>query len=50
MLLTPLGDISFLKNGAILDLGTINLNIANYYNVTSKVMIKNNITIVLQKY
>lgn len=36
------GDISFLKNGAILDLGTINLNIANYYNVTSKVMIKNN--------
>ncbi len=34
------GDMSFLKNGAILDLGTINKSMATYYNITDKSLIK----------
>lgn len=34
------GDMSFLKNGAILDLGTINKSMATYYNITDKSLVK----------
>ena len=34
------GDISFLKNGAILDLGTVNKSLATYYNITDKSLIR----------